>query len=273
MSTMAAARSATLVSTVAPSTWSGCAAVLQLPQRHPGANPSAAGPGRVPAGPTWPRRTVSCPRDRRSWRRGRWIRRGGVERRRTSPEGRNHRRKGGSAAQRRAHRGVVGLARDQPGSSATSTARTAPAGTPAAMAVSCCRGGGGSRRRRQLRRQRVSPSSVHNTVTPRSARAACEAVQVDAQSEQFHEPATAADDLVQAVEAAPGDVAGAQLLDRGAEARILGLLRVSEHHIGAAVDQFPRCRRPRGTGGMNRLPPGIARPMVSGCDRANSGGR
>src|SRR5690606_33118806 len=67
-------------------------------------------------------------------------------------------------------------------------------------------------------------------------------VRVDSQPEDLREPALPPDDRVEAVLAAPGEVAGAQLGD-GASARTTGgAFRIAGHDVGPGVDELADLR-------------------------------
>ena len=62
--------------------------------------------------------------------------------------------------------------------------------------------------------------------------------EVNAEPDDFHEPAAPADNLVQARRIRSGQIAGAELMDGPAQGKILRALRVPEHHVRARVDKL-----------------------------------
>ena len=65
-----------------------------------------------------------------------------------------------------------------------------------------------------------------------------DAVEVDAQPEHLHEPARPADDLEEPVGAPPGEVPGAELVDRATRREVRRLGRVAHHDVRAVVHEF-----------------------------------
>ena len=62
--------------------------------------------------------------------------------------------------------------------------------------------------------------------------------EVNAQSDDFDEPAAAPHDFVDSCRVLPGEVAGAELGDAPALSEVLGGLGVAEHDVGACVDEL-----------------------------------
>ena len=127
---------------------------------------------------------------------------------------------------------------DNSGSSATVTAWTAAAGSPDAVAATRCTsllvvlaGRGDHQPVVDLGAERGDALLTQRGLQP---------LQIDAQAVHLDETAAAADHLVQPIRAAPGDIAGAQCVHGLAERQIGGLVCVTHHHIGPAVDEFTR---------------------------------
>ena len=169
------------------------------------------------------------------------------------------------------------------GSSGTTAARTAGPGRPVRVRTSSRAGPrspgestaiptasspAASRPRPVLLRGCPGRTATQHSRDPGLGQQGLQVAEVDPQAEGLGDAAAAADHLPQAVGAVPCDVAGVELVDRGPERQVPGLLGVAQHDVGPGVDQLARGRpggpgvRPgrRGVGVQTERAPGDGDP-------------
>ena len=172
---------------------------------------------------------------------------------------RDRRRRAPRAGRRRPGRPCRSASR---GTATTGTTVTACSGRPVAAvamaATSSIATGSGSPASATTSRVRVGGLGAGDLVVAEGQQR-LDPVEVDPLAEELGEARAAAHDLEQPGVVLPGQVAGAQLAELGAEREVGHAVGVAHHHVRAGVDELADAVGvPPSTGSMRSAPPGIA---------------